>query len=264
MLIFFMVKNLSNLFIFSPLEQFEVTSLLSFNAPILGYITITLTNLALYSLLILILILGLHYMGNNETKLLPSKWSIFLESLFSSINSMVREQIGTSNEVYLPFIYSLFFFVLFANLIGNIPYSFVITTSAIVCLSLSVTIFIGVTILGLSIHKINFFSFFVPSGCPLVLVPMLSIIELISYIARSLSLGVRLFANMFAGHSLIKILSTFLYQMFSSSIIMFIFTLIPFSIFVVLCGLEVAVSFIQTFVFCLLVSSYLKDAIELH
>jgi F-type H+-transporting ATPase subunit a len=162
------------------------------------------------------------------------------------------------------FIYSLFVFILFANLIGNIPYSFAITSSAIVCLSLSFTIFIGVTILGLSIHKIKFFSFFIPAGCPLILVPLLTLIELISYIARAFSLGVRLFANIFAGHSLLKILSTFLYQMFSSSIIMFIFTLLPFSIFVALCGLEIAVSFIQTFVFCLLVSSYLKDAIDLH
>jgi F-type H+-transporting ATPase subunit a len=259
-----MLFNQSNFIINSPLEQFEVVSLLSFNAPIFGYFTLSLTNLALYSILILFLILGLHYMGNNETKLLPSKWSIALESLFSSINSMVREQIGTSNEIYLPFIYSLFCFVLFANLVGNIPYSFVITTSAIVCLSLSITIFIGVTILGLSIHKLNFFSFFIPSGCPPMLIPMLAVIEFISYVARAASLGIRLFANMFAGHSLMKILSTFLYQMFSSSIIMFILTLIPFTIFVALCGLEVAVSLIQTFVFCLLVSSYLKDAIELH
>jgi F-type H+-transporting ATPase subunit a len=154
--------------------------------------------------------------------------------------------------------------VLFANLVSNIPYSYAITTSAILCISLSFTIFLGVTILGLSIHKLKFFSFFIPSGCPLILVPMLALIELISYSARAVSLGVRLFANMFAGHSLLKILSTFLYQMFNSSIFMFIFTLIPFSIFVALCGLEIAVSFIQTFVFCLLVSSYLKDAIDLH
>jgi F-type H+-transporting ATPase subunit a len=248
----------------SPLEQFEVTSLLSFNAPILGYFTLTLTNLALYSILTLFLILGLHYMANNETKLLPSKWSIALESLFSSINSMVREQIGTSNEIYLPFIYSLFCFVLFANLVGNIPYSFVITTSAIVCLGLSFTIFIGVTILGLSIHKLNFFSYFIPVGTPLYLVPLLVLIELISYLARALSLGVRLFANLCAGHALLKILSTFLFKLFSSSFIFFIITLIPFSIFIALCGLEIAVSFIQAYVFCLLVSSYLKDAIDLH
>lgn len=259
-----MLKNQFIIIINSPLEQFEVTNLLSFNAPIFGYFTLTLTNLALYSMLILFLIIGLHYFGNNDNKLLPSKWSIALESLFSSINSMVREQIGTSNEIYLPFIYSLFCFILFANLIGNIPYSFVITTSAIVCLSLSFTIFIGVTILGLSIHKLKFFSFFIPSGCPLMLVPMLAVIELISYTARAVSLGVRLFANLVAGHSLMKILSTFLYKLFSASIITFIVTLLPFTIFVGLCGLELAVSFIQSYVFCLLVSSYLKDAIDLH
>jgi F-type H+-transporting ATPase subunit a len=253
-----------NLFIISPLEQFEVTSLLNFNAPIFGYFTLTFTNFALYSLLILILILGLHYMSNNDTKILPSKWSIALESLFSSINSMVKEQIGSSNEIYLPFIYSLFCFVLISNLVGNIPYSYVITTSAILCLGLSITIFIGVTLLGLSIHKLGFFSFFIPNGTPLPLVPLLVIIEFISYLARAFSLGVRLFANLTAGHSLMKILSTFLYQMFSSSIIFSILTLIPFSIFIALTGLELAVSVIQAFVFCLLVSSYLKDAIDLH
>jgi len=177
---------------------------------------------------------------------------------------MVREQIGTSNEIYLPFIYSLFCFVLFANLVGNIPYSFVITTSAIVCLGLSFTIFIGVTLLGLSIHNLNFFSFFIPVGTPIFLVPLLVLIEFISYLARALSLGVRLFANLVAGHSLMKILSTFLYKLFSTSILVFFLTLIPFSIFVTLVGLEIAVSFIQAYVFCLLVSSYLKDAIELH
>lgn len=256
--------NQSNLFINSPLEQFEVTSLISLNAPILGYFNITLTNLALYSLLILFLVIGLHFFGNNETKLLPSKWSISLETLFVSIKQIVNDQIGSANEIYLPFIYSLFCFILFANLLGNVPYSFAITTSAIVCIGLSFTIFIAVTILGLSIHKLHFFSYFIPSGTPLALVPLLVLIELVSYIARAGSLGVRLFANIFAGHALLKILSTFLYQMFASSLIFAVLTLIPFSIFIALIGLELAVSFIQAFVFCLLVSSYLKDAIDLH
>jgi len=252
----------SNLYINSPLEQFEVTSLLSLDAPILGYIGLTLTNLALYSFLIFILIVGLHFMGNNDTKLLPSKWSILLESLFASINSMVREQIG--REIYLPFIYSLFFFILIANLLGNIPYSYTITTSVIVSIGLSFTILIGVTILGLSIHKIHFFSFFIPSGTPLALVPLLVLIELISYLARAFSLGIRLFANVVAGHTLLKILSTFLYQMFSGGLIIFIVTLVPFALFLAITGLELAVSFIQAYVFVLLVCSYIKDAIELH
>lgn len=250
--------------IHSPLEQFEVTSLIGLNAPIFGYLNISITNLALYSVLVLFLIISLHVMANNDKKLIPSKWSIALESIFASVNSMVRDQIGGSNEIYLPFIYSLFFFVLIGNLVSNVPYSFAITASVIVCLGLSFTIFIGVTILALSKHGIKFFSYFIPSGTPLALVPLLVLIEVVSYLARALSLGIRLFANITAGHTLLKILSTFLYQLFSASIIVAVLTLIPFAIFIGLIGLELAVSFIQTFVFCLLVCSYIKDAIDLH
>jgi len=181
---------LSNFIVNSPLEQFEVTNLIGLNAPILGYLNITLTNLALYSSLVLVLILGLHHLANNETKLLPSKWSILLESLYASLNSMVKEQIG--KEVYLPFVYGLFFFILIANLVGSVPYSFTITTSAIVSIGLSFTIWLAVTILGLSIHRLHFFSYFIPSGTPLALVPLLVVIELISYVARAASLGLRL------------------------------------------------------------------------
>jgi F-type H+-transporting ATPase subunit a len=177
---------------------------------------------------------------------------------------MVRGQIGAHHEEFFPFIYSLFFFVLFANLIGNIPYNFTIATSIIVSLGLSITIFIGVTIIALVKHGLKFFSFFVPDGTPLALTPVLSLIELVSYVARAFSLGIRLLANMCAGHALLKILSTFLGQMFSSSIIGAVLTLIPFSIFVALIGLEIAVSFIQAYVLTLLVCSYLKDALELH
>lgn len=252
----------SHLLINSPLEQFEVTSLLGLNAPILGYLNISLTNLALYSLLVLFLIVAIHYSFNNDTKLVPSKWSICLESLFQSVNSMVREQLG--KEIYLPFIYSLFFFILIANLTGNIPYSFTITTSIMVSIGLSFTILIAVTILGLSIHKLHFFSYFVPSGTPLALLPLLVLIEVISYSARAFSLGIRLFANMLAGHSLMKILATFLYKMFSSSILFAILTLIPFVLFLAIMTLELCVSFIQAYVFCILTTSYIKDAIELH
>jgi F-type H+-transporting ATPase subunit a len=257
---YFISKN--NLLINSPLEQFEVTNLLGLNAPIFGYLNITLTNLALYSIITLILVIGLNYMANNETKLLPSKWSIVIESIFASINTIVRDQIG--KEIYLPFIYSLFIFILFANLIGIIPYSFTLTTSAIVCIGLSFTIFLAVTILGLSIHKLHFFSYFIPSGTPLALVPLLVLIELISYIARAGSLGIRLFANICAGHVLIKILSSFLYKLFASSLLITVLTLIPFSIFLGILGLELAVCFIQAYIFVILTCSYIKDATDLH
>jgi F-type H+-transporting ATPase subunit a len=151
-----------------------------------------------------------------------------------------------------------------SNLTGNIPYNYTIATSLIVSLGLSFTIFTGVTILALYLHRLHFFAFFVPSGTPLALLPLLVLIELVSYIARAGSLGVRLFANMTAGHTLIKILSTFLGQMFSSSVLLFFVTLVPFSIFIALIGLELAVSVIQAYVFCVLTCSYIKDAVFLH
>ena len=257
--------NINTLFIInSPLDQFEVKSLISLKAPIFNYLNLSLTNLGLYCILVFFLIISLHLYANNNTKLVPSRWSIALESAFHSLHQMVKDQIGTLNELYLPFIYSLFFFVLFANLVGNIPYSFTITTSVIVTIGLSFTILIGVTILGLYNHKIRFFAFFIPSGTPLALVPLLVLIELVSYAARAFSLGIRLFANMCGGHTLLKILSTFLYQLFTSSFLVIIVTLIPFVIFIALIGLELAVSFIQAYVFSVLVCSYIKDAIELH
>jgi F-type H+-transporting ATPase subunit a len=251
-------------FVLSPLSQFEVTSLIGLNVPLFGHLNITLTNLALYACFILLIVVGLHFYGNNDSKLIPNKWSISLESSYASLSSMVRDQIGSHNEVYLPFIYSLFFFILVGNLISNVPYSFAVTASGVVSLGLSLTIFIGVTILAFYIHGIKFFSFFVPAGTPLGLVPLLVLIELVSYLARAVSLGVRLFANIVAGHTLLKILSTYLYQLFTGSLIVAVITLIPFAIFLALVGLELAVSLIQAFVFTLLVCSYLKDAIELH
>jgi len=259
-----MTTNFTSFFILSPLEQFEVLNLISLNAPLFGHLNLALTNLALYTLIVLSLIIGFHILGNNDVKLIPSKWSISLESSFASILSMVREQIGSQYEEYLPLVYSIFFFIIIANLTGNVPYNFTVGTSIIVSLGISITIFIAVTVLALTKHKLHFFSFFLPNGTPLPLTPILTLVELVSYAARALSLGVRLLANLCAGHALLKILSTFLAQMFTSSIIIAILTLIPFSIFVAIIGLELAVSVIQAYVFSLLLCSYIKDAVELH
>lgn len=144
------------------------------------------------------------------------------------------------------------------------PYGFTVTTSAIAAMGLSVTVFLGVTALGLTRHQVHFFAFYVPSGTPLVLVPLLTLIELISYLARAVSLSVRLGSNMVAGHTLLKILATFLHKLFASSLLVAVVTLLPFAIFVGLIGLELAVSLIQAYVFVVLTSSYLKDALELH
>jgi F-type H+-transporting ATPase subunit a len=250
--------------IFSPLEQFEVINLISIYIPVFGYINLSLTNLGFYTIITIFIVLILHILSNNNKLVIPNRWSISIESNYISVNNIVKSQIGNKNQIFFPFIYCLFFFILSANLNGNVPYGYTITTSIIISIGISITIFIGVTILGLQLHKIHFFSFFVPSGTPLILVPLLVPIELISYLARAFSLGVRLFANVTAGHVLIKILAGFLAPIFITNIIIFVLTLLPFIIFIGILSLEIAVSFIQRYVFCVLTCSYLKDAIDLH
>lgn len=255
------IKRIS-LFINSPLDQFEVVSLFTMSSPLLNYFTISLTNLSVFAFLVTFLVLALHLYGNNDNTLIPSRWSIALEAIFASINSIVRDQLG--KEQYLPFVYSLFLFILVSNLLGNIPYSYCLTSSIVVAIGLSFTIVVGVTILAISKHGLHFLSFFVPTGTPLALVPLLVLIELVSYTARAFSLGIRLFANMAAGHSLLAILSGFLYKMFTSGLLIGVLSLIPFAVFLGIVGLELAVSFIQSYVFTLLTCSYIKDAIDLH
>lgn len=247
----------------TPLEQFEVVDLIGLNLPILGGYYIALTNLGFYSLFILFAIISIHLLTYNEN-IIPNRSSIIIESIYTSVNNMVRDQIGRNNEIYLPFIYSLFLFILLGNLFSNVPYSFAITSSMIFSLGLSFTIVLGVTIIGFEIHGIKFFSFFVPVGTPLGLVPVLVLIELISYIARAFSLGIRLFANICAGHTLLKILSGFIYTLMTTNIFIFFITLIPFALFLAIVGLELAVSLIQTYVFTVLTCSYIKDSIDLH
>jgi F-type H+-transporting ATPase subunit a len=251
-------------FIISPLEQFETVPMISLTIPVLTDIIFSVTNLGLYVIFTVIIIISLHYFSINSRRLIPNGWSIFFESSYSTIVSIVRGQIGNSYEIFLPFTFSLFWFVLVCNFHGNIPYSYTVTSSAITTMGLSIIIFIGVTSLAIRLHGYHALSFFVPSGTPLALVPILVLIETISYFARSVSLGIRLFSNITAGHTLLKILSTFLGQLFTSGIVISFLTLFPFLIFVALIVLEIAVSLIQAYVLTVLTSSYLKDSLELH
>lgn len=252
------------MFINSPLEQFSVVNLLSINLPIVGYKNLALTNVGVYIIVTILLVIIVHSVSNKNNEVIPNRWSISIESIYNSVHGLVKSQIGIINEQYLPFIYTLFFYIVVANLNGNVPYGYTVTTSIIVSIGISIIIFLGVTILGLYTHKLHFFSFFLPSGTPIGLIPLLVPIELISYIARAFSLGVRLFANVTAGHTLIQILSGFLSIIFTNGYIISILTLIPFILFIGIVGLEVAVSFIQSYVFCVLSCSYIKDALDLH
>lgn len=178
---------------------------------------------------------------------------------------MVKSQIGNKGNKYFPLIYSLFIFILFSNLISMIPYNFAINAQLIFTISLSITIWIGLTILGLIKHKFEYFGLFIPSGTSLPLVPFLVIIEIISNIARSISLGLRLGANILSGHLLLTILCGLIFDfIISSSFIIAILGFIPLIIILGIVSLEFAIAAIQAYVFCVLTCSYIKDAIYLH
>lgn len=185
--------------------------------------------------------------------------------MYATIQNIVRTQINTKKgQIYFPFIYAVFIFILVNNLIGMIPYSFASTSHFILTFSFSFTIVIASTIIGLLKNGIEFFSLFVPAGCPLALLPLLVLIELISYLARNVSLGLRLAANIVAGHLLLNILSGFTYNIITGGVIYFFLALLPLAFIIAFSALELAISFIQAQVFVVLTSSYIKDGLKLH
>jgi F-type H+-transporting ATPase subunit a len=251
--------------IISPLTQFEIRDLLSLDAPILGNLHISITNIGLYLLLGAVFILGLNLLSTNYNRLVGNNWSISQESLYATIHGIVTGQINSKGgQIYFPFIYALFIFILINNLIGMVPYSFASTSHFVLTFSLSFTIVLGATILGFQKHGLVFFSLFVPAGCPLALLPLLVLIELISYLARNISLGLRLAANILSGHMLLHILAGFTYNIMTSGIIFFFLGLIPLSFIIAFSGLEIGIAFIQAQVFVVLSSSYIKDGLDLH
>jgi len=249
----------------SPLDQFEIRNLLSLDAPILANIHISLTNIGLYLMVGILFILSLNILATNYNKIVSDKWSISQESIYATIHSIVVNQINTrSGQIYFPFIYTLFIFILINNLIGMVPYSFASTSHFILTFSLSFTIVLGATILGFQKHGLEFFSLLVPAGCPLGLLPLLVLIEFISYLARNISLGLRLAANILSGHMLLNILAGFTYNIMTSGFIFFFLGLIPLIFIIAFSGLELGIAFIQAQVFVVLTSSYIKDGLDLH
>jgi F-type H+-transporting ATPase subunit a len=257
----------NNLFteISSPLDQFEIRNLLSIDAPILGNIHLSITNIGLYLTIGTFLILSLNLLAINYNKVVSNRWSISQESLYATIHSIVTNQINARNgQIYFPFIYTLFVFVLINNLIGMVPYSFASTSHFILTFALSFTVVLGATILGFQKHGLVFFSLLVPAGCPLGLLPLLVLIEFISYLARNISLGLRLAANILSGHMLLNILAGFTYNIMTSGFILFFLGLIPLAFIIAFSGLELGIAFIQAQVFVVLTSSYIKDGLDLH
>lgn len=256
---------INNLHSTSPLDQFEIRDLLNIDAPILGYLHLSITNIGLYLIIATFIAFYLNILATNDSKVVSNNWSIGQESLYATVHSIVVNQINNRNgQVYFPFIYALFIFILINNLIGMIPYSFASTSHFILTFGLSFTVVLGATILGFQKHGLKFFSLFVPSGCPLGLLPLLVLIEFISYLARNVSLGLRLAANILSGHMLLNILSGFTYNIMTSGLIFFFLGLLPLAFIIAFSGLELGIAFIQSQVFVVLSCSYIKDALELH
>ena len=249
----------------SPLDQFEIRNLISIDAPILGNIQISYTNFSLYLTLSALFAVTLNILATNYEKIIANSWSISQESIYATVHSIVVNQINDkAGQSYYPFIYCLFIIILSSNLIGMIPYSFASTSHFILTFFLSFSIVLGSTLLGFSIHKLRFFSLFVPAGCPLGLLPLLVLIEFISFLARNVSLGLRLAANILSGHMLLNILSEFTYKIMETNIIYFIIGLIPLMFIIAFSALELGIAFIQAQVFVVLSSSYIKDSLSLH
>ena len=176
---------------------------------------------------------------------------------------MIQENIGTEGMRYFPFIFSLFMFILFCNMLGMLPYSFTVTSHLIVTFALAATVFMLVTLVGFARHGIGFLKLFVPSGIPLVLMPLLVVIELISYLTRPVSLSVRLFANMMAGHTMLKVFGGFAVAFLSAGGMMSAGAIAPVAMMVAFTGLEFLIAFLQAYVFTILTCIYLNDAIHL-
>lgn len=249
----------------SPLDQFEVRNLISLDAPILANLQLSITNIGLYLSIAAFIALTLNLLAINYNRVLADNWSLSQESIYETVHSIVINQINSKEgQIYFPFIYTLFIFILVNNLIGMVPYSFASTSHFILTFSISFTVVLGATILGFNKHGLKFFSLFVPAGCPLGLLPLLVLIEFISYLARNVSLGLRLSANILSGHMLLNILAGFCYNIMTSGLLLFFLGLIPLAFIIAFSGLELGIAFIQAQVFVVLTSSYIKDALDLH
>jgi F-type H+-transporting ATPase subunit a len=190
-------------------------------------------------------------------RLVPGRWQSMAEMAYEFIANMIRENVGAEGRKYFPFIFTLFMFILVGNLVGMIPFAYTFTSQIIVTFAMAATIFIGVTVIGLVRHGLHFFSLFVPSGTPLILAPLLIPIEVISYFVRPVSLSVRLFANMMAGHTMMKVFGGF-------TVLLGVLGVAPIILLVALTGFEIMVAVLQAYVFTVLTCLYLNDAIHLH
>ena len=223
-----------------------------------GAFDISFTNASLFMVISSVAILLIFNLGSKKNSLLPNKIQLLAELSYTFVSKMISDTAGSKAKPYFAFIFSLFMFVLFCNMFGMIPYTFTVTSHIIVTFVLASFIFIGVTIVGFAKHGFGYLKLFVPSGVPAILLPLIVVIEVISYLSRPVSLSVRLFANMMAGHTMMKVFGGFVISLG------IVGGWLPLSFSVALTGLEILVAFLQAYVFAILTCIYLNDALNLH
>ncbi|MDA0676263.1 MAG: F0F1 ATP synthase subunit A [Proteobacteria bacterium] len=239
----------------NPLEQFQIKTIVPLQ---IGGVDASFTNASLFMVVSAVLVSLFVILSMRGRALVPTRMQSLAELSYEFIAGMVRDNVGSEGRKYFPFIFSLFMFILFGNLVGLIPFSFTFTSHIIVTFFMAMVVFLGVTVIGFVRHGLHFFSFFLPKGVPVVMAPVLIPIEVLSYLSRPVSLSIRLFANMMAGHTMLKVFAAFVLPLGLLG------GWAPLAVNVALTGFEFLVAFLQAYVFTILTCLYLNDAIHLH
>jgi len=237
-----------------PIHQFEIKKIVPLE---LNNIDISFTNSSMFMILTVLVVSIFLILSIKNKKIIPTRFQAMSELLYEFIANMINDNIGHKGKKFFPFIFTLFTFILFGNLLGMLPYSFTFTSHIIVTFALAMFIFLFITLIGIFMHGFKFFGLFVPKGVPMLMLPLMIPIEIISYLSRPISLSVRLFANMMAGHTMLKIFAGFVFSLG-------IFGIAPLIVDVALTALEVLIAILQAYVFTILTCIYLNESINLH
>jgi F-type H+-transporting ATPase subunit a len=241
------------------MSQFELHPVFGHAGAVLGF-----AQSNLFMIIAALLTLGLLWVGMRPRAMVPGRLQSAAEMAYEAVMSMCVDTIGPEGRGFFPFVFTLFFFILFGNLLGVWPYDFTFTSHIVVTLALTLVVFFLSTGVGLYYHKLHFFGYFVPQGVPLALLPLLVPIEVLSYLSRIISLSVRLFANMMAGHVMLEVFGAFVVLLAGAGIIFWIPSALSEAVLIALIGFEILVATLQAYVFAILTCIYLHDAVHLH
>lgn len=237
-----------------PLEQFEIKPIVRI---LIEGVDLSFTNSALWMVIAVVAVYYFLVLGTRQHALVPGRLQSLVELSYEFVAGLVRENAGKEGMRFFPLIFTLFMFIFMGNMLGMIPGSFTFTSHIIVTFFMALCVWVGVTVYGFYLHGARFLTFFAPSGAPVYMLPLLVPIEILSYCVRPISLSVRLFVNMMAGHTMMKVFAGFI-------IALGVFGVAPLAIAVALTGFEFAVAFLQAYVFTVLTCLYLHDAIHMH